>query len=109
MDVTKLEDTNEAKPLDELGQLGKDARVAVTELVDAHPLGTLAAALGAGYVLGGGLFTSLTRRLLGAGLRLGVQLALLPALEREVAGLAANLGKSLGGSPLAGPNEAATQ
>jgi hypothetical protein len=67
----------------------------VTELVEAHPVGTLATALGLGYTLGGGLFTGLTVRLLRWGLKLGVQIALLPALEREVAGLASTIGRSL--------------
>jgi len=52
MDVTKLDDTNEDKPLDEVGQLVDEAQRAVTELVDAHPFGTLLGALGAGYLLG---------------------------------------------------------
>ncbi|MDB4981344.1 MAG: hypothetical protein JWM82_2096 [Myxococcales bacterium] len=59
----------------------------VGALVESHPVGTLLGALGVGYVLGGGLFTSLTRRLLGVGMRLGFQLAVLPALEREVVGI----------------------
>jgi hypothetical protein len=68
----------------------------VAALVDSHPVATLLGALGVGYVLGGGLFTSLTRRLFGTGLRLGFQLAVLPALERQVAGMAGDLGKTLG-------------
>ena len=57
-------------------------------LVDRHPYGTLAAALGAGYVLAGGLFTPLTRRLVGAGLRLGLRFAVLPYLEQQAVDLA---------------------
>ena len=41
--------------------------------VRRHPYGMVAAALGAGYVLGGGLFSSLTFRLLGLGVRAGVR------------------------------------
>ena len=67
----------------------------VAALVDAHPVGTLATALGLGYTLGGGLFTGLTARLFRWGLKLGVQLALLPALEREVSGLASTIGRSI--------------
>jgi hypothetical protein len=66
----------------------------VAALVEAHPVGTLATALGLGYALGGGLFTGFTARLLRLGLKLGVQLALLPALEREVSGLASTIGRS---------------
>jgi hypothetical protein len=68
----------------------------VAALVEAHPVGTLATALGLGYALGGGLFTGFTARLLRLGVKLGVQLALLPALEREVSGLASTMGRSLG-------------
>ena len=81
----------EAGPAEELHEAALD----LSALVDAHPVGTLATALGVGYVLGGGLFTSLTSRVLGWGLRLGVQFALLPALERELAGLASDLGKTV--------------
>ncbi|HEY2731948.1 MAG TPA: hypothetical protein VGK52_18530 [Polyangia bacterium] len=67
----------------------------VVALVEAHPVATLATALGLGYTLGGGLFTGFTARLLRLGLKLGVQLALVPALEREVSGLASTIGRSL--------------
>jgi hypothetical protein len=66
----------------------------VAAMVEAHPVATLATALGLGYTLGGGLFTGFTARLLRLGLKLGVQLALLPALEREVSGLASTIGIS---------------
>ncbi len=85
MDVTKLDETGTEAPEFNVGAL-----------VDAHPVGMLLSALGVGYVLGGGLFTSLTRRLLGTGMRLGFQLAVLPALEREVAGM---VGAEDGGPP----------
>jgi hypothetical protein len=35
-------------------------------------------ALGVGYVLGGGLFSRLTARLVGTGIRIGLRTALLP-------------------------------
>jgi hypothetical protein len=53
-----------------------------------HPYGTVAAALGIGYVLGGGLFSPLTGRLVGLGLRIGLRLAVLPMLKEELFGLA---------------------
>ena len=56
--------------------------------VDRHPYGTLLAALGVGYVLGGGLFTRLTARLVGLGIRMGIRMAVVPALEAEIVGLA---------------------
>ena len=47
-----------------------------------NPYGTVAAALGIGYVLGGGLFTPLTARIVRLGLRIGMRLAVLPLLKR---------------------------
>ena len=55
--------------------------------VDRHPYGTVAAAIGIGYVLGGGLFTPLTGRIVRLGLRIGMRLAVLPMLKQEVAEL----------------------
>jgi hypothetical protein len=51
--------------------------------VDRHPYGMMAGALGAGFVLGGGLFTRLTGRIIGAVVRVGV-MAALPRLEKEL-------------------------
>jgi hypothetical protein len=56
--------------------------------VKRRPYGTVAAALGIGYVLGGGIFTSLTSRIVRLGLRIGVRAALLPLLKDQIAGLA---------------------
>jgi hypothetical protein len=55
--------------------------------VEDQPLKTLAMALGAGYVLGGGLFTALTGRLLFGGIRIGVRLAALPLVREELLGM----------------------
>lgn len=52
--------------------------------VSRHPYGTVAAAVGIGYVLGGGLFSPLTARVLGLGLRLGIRLAALPFIKEEL-------------------------
>jgi hypothetical protein len=68
---------------EQLGEVSSD----LAAIVVAHPAGAIAAAIGVGYVLGGGVFTRLTSGLLRLGLRLGVQFALLPALENEVATL----------------------
>jgi hypothetical protein len=61
---------------------------AIDERVGRHPYGTVAAALGIGYVLGGGLFTPLTSRIVALGLRIGVRLAVLPMLKDEISLLA---------------------
>ena len=56
--------------------------------VRRNPYGSVAAAVGIGYVLGGGIFTPLTARIVGLGLRLGMRLALLPLLKQELFELA---------------------
>lgn len=77
----------------EAQQLWTDARGAVADLgqtldlrgrVERNPYGMVAAALGVGYILGGGLFTPMTARIL----RLGVRLAALPMVKDELMGMA---------------------
>lgn len=46
------------------------------ERVARNPYGMVAGAIGVGFVLGGGLFTRLTARVVGAGVRLGLTSAL---------------------------------
>ncbi|WP_223634556.1 hypothetical protein [Corallococcus sp. EGB] len=83
--------------VDQLGsdaqQFMDNARSAVADLgqaldlkgrVERNPYGTLAIAMGVGYVLGGGLFTPLTGRIL----KLGVRLAALPFVKDELLGMA---------------------
>lgn len=74
-------------------QLWDDARGAVTDLnasldlkgrVERNPYLMVAAAFGVGYVLGGGLFTRTTGRVL----RLGMRLAALPLVKDELIGMA---------------------
>ena len=48
-----------------------------------NPYGVVAGAVAVGFVLGGGLFTRLTARIAGAGLRMGL-MAALPLLQREL-------------------------
>ena len=59
--------------------------------VRRNPYGTVAAALGIGYVLGGGIFTPLTARIVGLALRLGVRLSLLPMMKDQISELADSL------------------
>jgi len=77
----------------EAQHLWSNARSAVSDLgqtldlkgrVERNPYGMMAAAIGVGYVLGGGLFTPLTGRIL----KLGVRLAMLPFVKDELMGMA---------------------
>ncbi|MBX5481155.1 MAG: hypothetical protein IRZ16_04795 [Myxococcaceae bacterium] len=83
--------------LDQIGEDARrfvdDAKGAVSQLssaldlrgrVERHPYGMVLAAFGVGYVLGGGLFTPTTARLL----RLAMKLAALPLVKDELIGMA---------------------
>lgn len=78
---------------DSAHQLLEEARTTFEDLgqavdlrgrVQRHPYAMVAAALGVGYVLGGGLFSSLTFRLVG----LGVRLAAIPLVKSQLMELA---------------------
>jgi hypothetical protein len=70
--------------------LVEDTRQLLRETFDIQrrlrrsPYTTVAGAVGMGFVLGGGLFTRLTAKILGAGLRIGL-MAALPILQKEIA------------------------
>jgi hypothetical protein len=66
---------------------GLREKIDLPKRMKSNPYGTLAIALGAGYVLGGGLFSSLTRRVLGAGLKVGLRLGAIALVEQQVAQL----------------------
>jgi hypothetical protein len=55
-----------------------DLRARMDERLRRNPYGTVAAALGIGYLLGGGLFSPLTARILRVGLRIGYGVSTLP-------------------------------
>jgi hypothetical protein len=71
----------------ELGEAAREVRekVDVTRSVQAHPFRTVLIAAGLGYVIGGGLFSPLTARLLG----LGTRAMLIPLLKGQLEALAA--------------------
>jgi hypothetical protein len=48
--------------------------------VQRHPIGMVCAAVGIGYVLGGGLFSPLTSRLL----KIGLRLAIIPLVKSQL-------------------------
>jgi hypothetical protein len=58
--------------------------------VERHPIGMMFAALGVGYVLGGGLFSPLTGRLV----RVGMRLALVPLIKSQLGVLTGSGGES---------------
>jgi hypothetical protein len=64
-------------------ETGGPLRKAIAGQLKRNPYGTLAGALGMGFVLGGGLFTRLSAKLFGAGLRVAL-MAALPILERQI-------------------------
>lgn len=57
--------------------------------VERNPIGMVAAALGIGYVLGGGLFSPTTARLL----RIGVRLALVPIIKSQISAISGSSGE----------------
>jgi hypothetical protein len=71
------------------GSVG-ELREGLTRSLEKHPYGTLAAALGVGFVLGGGLSARPSRRLLWAALWRGLRASALPVLTKELATLFAD-------------------
>jgi hypothetical protein len=59
-------------------------RLDLPRRMKTNPYGTLAIAVGAGYLLGGGLFSSTTRRLLGVGLKVGLRVGALALLKHQL-------------------------
>jgi hypothetical protein len=70
--------------------------------VDRNPIGMVALAAGLGYVLGGGLFSPATGKLV----KIGLRVALIPLLKGQLANLAgamSDAGGSAAGEGAAGP------
>ena len=94
-------------------QVWTEARDAVSELKEAvdlrrrmeeHPYAMLGAAAAVGYILGGGLLTSMT----GALIRLGLRFAALPLIKDELWNLAGNAVAGLGSRPPSSSSEASS-
>lgn len=60
----------------------EDVRSYVTRELEANPLRTALLAVGAGYVLGGGLFSALTGRVVGTSARLALRAVSVPVILR---------------------------
>ena len=56
-----------------------------------HPVRSLAVAVGVGFVLGGGLFSRITARLVGAGARVGLRMAVVPLMAQGLIALGEGL------------------
>jgi hypothetical protein len=63
--------------------------------VQRNPIAMVAAAAGIGYVLGGGLFSPMTARLI----RYGIRLAIIPLVKSQLSGI---MGESQAGEGAAG-------
>lgn len=63
--------------------------LAIEQRTRRHPYGMVAAALGIGFVLGGGLSSRLAKRIVGAGLALGLRVSAMPFIEKELVALLA--------------------
>lgn len=76
--------------VDDSRSLLTDGLATVTERMTSHPYQTMLIAAGVGYVLGGGLFTALTARMV----RGGIRVAALPIVRNEIVNLAQSLGRA---------------
>ena len=56
----------------------------LSEQINKHPGRTVAVALGTGYLLAGGLFSRLTARLVGLGMRIGVRVGGTPLVTQRL-------------------------
>ncbi|HEY8208619.1 MAG TPA: hypothetical protein VIG99_14105 [Myxococcaceae bacterium] len=93
-------------------ELWSEAQGAVTQLketldvrgrVDRNPYGMVLAAVGVGYILGGGLFSRLTGNLV----KLGLRVAALPYVKEELLNLAKGAIRSAAEGRDAGPEQPA--
>ena len=69
-------------PLEEAGSVLRKT-LDIKRRLRRNPYGVVAGAWGMGFVLGGGLFTRLSARVLGTGLRVALMVAL-PIFEKQI-------------------------
>ena len=74
--------TRERPP--ELGDQIASWSEALAHQTKEHPVRSVALALGAGYVLGGGLFSPLSARIAGAAARIGLRVAFVPFMTQSI-------------------------
>jgi hypothetical protein len=79
----------------DLGQF----RDRIVREADVRPFRTAGLAVATGYLLGGGLFSKLTARLVGTGLRIGLRLAFIPFVTQSLAAWGEDLLRSRPSGP----------
>lgn len=92
-----------SRPPVSFGALGASVdawRAGLRRQLATHPGRTVALAAGTGYLLGGGLFSRLTGKILGTGLRVALRLVAVPLVAEVAGALAAT---ALGDRLPAGP------
>lgn len=84
--VSQIRD-NARSVVDDSRSVITDGIATVTDRMTTHPYQTMLIAAGVGYLLGGGLFTGLTVRLL----RTGIRMAAMPLVRNELVNLASSV------------------
>jgi hypothetical protein len=77
-------------PLERLGAWSG----ALARQTQQHPGRTVAVTFGAGFILGGGLFSPLAARLVGVGVRLGLRLVVLPVVTERLGALIGDMSRN---------------
>jgi hypothetical protein len=85
------ESSDQSVELNQLAERPREWLRILEREASEHPLRTAGLAVGAGFVLGGGLLTPLMARLFGVGLRLALRVAIVPALSRGLGELGGQL------------------
>jgi hypothetical protein len=75
------------------------------ERIEQNPFRALGIAVGAGYLLGGGLFSALTARLVLSSVRIGMRLAAVPVVRNEIFSFMDALSSERGGRESEGRNQ----
>ena len=76
-------------------------RDTLSQQMKEHPGRTVAAALGAGYVVGGGLFSRFTAHVVEIGMRIGLRVGLVPLVAKSVFALGQGVSSRSDARPVA--------
>jgi hypothetical protein len=80
----RLSKSSHPRPRSDAVALIRERTDSIYRQARKHPGRTVAIALGAGYLIGGGLASRLTARVIGAGLRLGLRMVSLPLVSQGI-------------------------